>query len=72
MPFRRQVLDLTGAAPVTDEGVAALAACTALRQLVLSWCAEESGSRVLAWDSARISTDVVRLEPGVLGLHDVN
>jgi hypothetical protein len=32
-----QVLDMTGAALVTDVGVGALAACSELRQLTLSW-----------------------------------
>lgn len=32
-----QILDMTGAALVTDVGVGALAACSELRQLTLSW-----------------------------------
>ena len=34
-----QVLDLTGAILVTDEGGQALTGCTELRELVLTWCA---------------------------------
>ncbi len=34
-----QVLDLTGAVQVSDDGARALAGCTELRETVLTWCA---------------------------------
>ena len=37
-----QVLDLTGAVLVTNEGARALAGCTELREAVLTWCAAPS------------------------------